>query len=170
MNFRYAITSQAQGDAATLGMRLGESVGAPLVAAVVPLSPGGHQMAASGSLCAIERPEVRLVQATASHGGGELLLWLDNLAGGEVVTGVEFPDMAVTGARLGTVFEDDQVEVPVVAGSVRVRLKAGETKALALPSTGARLWTRPAMLGEGAADELASASWLPWTMSRRTAC
>ena len=132
MKFRYAISSQESGDARALGMRLGESVSTPLVGTVVPLAGGGKEMAPSGSLCAIERPEVRLVQATASDREGDLLLWLNNQATGEVTTAVEFPDITVRGARVGNVFEGSQAAVPVADGSVRISLKPGETKALAL--------------------------------------
>ena len=132
MNFRYAIASSQAGDAAALGMRLGESVSARLVAAVVPSGAGNEATPPSGSLCTIGRPEIRLVQATASRGGGRLLLWLNNLAEGEVTTGIEFPDLVVREAVIGTVFEEDQVAIPVVGGSVSVSLKAGETRALSL--------------------------------------
>ena len=132
MKFRYAISSQESGDARALGMRLGESVSTPLVGTVVPLAGGGKEMPPSGSLCAIERPEVRLVQATASDREGDLLLWLNNQGADEVTTAVEFPDIAVRAARVGNVFEGGQDAVPVADGSVRISLKPGETKALAL--------------------------------------
>jgi hypothetical protein len=132
MSFRYAISSQQAGDARTLGMRLGESVSTPLVGAVVPTATGRNEMAPSGSLCAIERPEVRLVQATASEREGDLLLWLNNQSTAEVTTGIEFPDIAVRAARVGNVFEGSQAAVPVVDGSVHISLEPGETRALTL--------------------------------------
>jgi hypothetical protein len=132
MSFRYAIASGGASDAAALGMRLGESVSARLVAAVVPSVARHEETAPSGSLCVIGRPEVRLVQATASRAGGRLLLWLNNLADNDVTTAIDFPDLVVKAAMIGTVFEEDQVGLPVVGGSVRVSLKAGETRALSL--------------------------------------
>ena len=137
MNFRYAISSQETGDARTLGMRLGEAVSTPLVGTVVPTAKvpaanGGHEMGPSGSLCVIERPEVRLVQATASEREGDLLLWLNNLSTGAVTTGIDFPDMPVRAARWGNVFEGSQDSVAVVGGSVHISLAPGETKALTL--------------------------------------
>ena len=85
-------------------------------------------------MCAIDRPEVRLVQATASDREGDLLLWLNNQATDEVTTASTFPDIAVRAARVGNVFEGSQDAVPVADGSVRISLKPGETKALALDS------------------------------------
>ena len=61
-----------------------------------------------------------------------LLLWLNNLAEEEVTTTVRFPDLAVTAARLATVFEADRSDLVVRDGSVVVRLKPGETRALAV--------------------------------------
>lgn len=132
MNFRYAVTSGLDDDAVGLGSRLGESVASPLVAVVVPTSADGRAVPASGSFCAVQRPEVRLVQAGASKDGQALLLWLGNLAPDEVTTRVDFPDLAVERARLGTVFEEAQVERPVRDRSVTVSLRGGETKALCL--------------------------------------
>jgi len=113
-------------------MRLGESVSTPLVGTVIPKATGNNEMAAAGSLCAIERPEVSLVQATASERAGDLLLWLNNLSAGAVTTGIDFPDMPVRAARWGNVFEGGQQAVAVVNGSVRISLEPGETKSLAL--------------------------------------
>jgi hypothetical protein len=89
-------------------------------------------MASSGNLCVIDRGEVRLVQATPARDGRELLLWLNNLAEEEVTTTVRFPDLAVTAARLATVFEADGSDLVVRDGSVVVRLRPGETRALAV--------------------------------------
>ena len=116
----------------TLGAQLGDSVSTPLVAAIVPSAAGRGQMAASGSLCLIERGEVRLVQATPSRDGRELLLWLNNMAEEEVTTTVRFPDLAVATASSATVFEDGRADLVVRDGSTVVRLKPGETRALAL--------------------------------------
>ena len=93
MSFRYAVASGQGADAAALGTRLGESVSTPLVAAVVPSGADHEPTAPSASLCVIERPEVRLVQATASRGGGHLLLWLNNLASEQVTTRIDFPGL-----------------------------------------------------------------------------
>lgn len=133
MSFRYAITSGRGAEAATLGTRLGESASTPLVATVVPSGAHHEATPSSASLCEIERPEVRLVQATASKGGGHLLLWLNNLADSEVTTRIDFPALVVKAAVIGTVFEEGQVGLPVVGGSVQVSLKPGETRALSLP-------------------------------------
>ncbi len=132
MRFRYALSHGAGGDATTAGMRLGESVSTPLVGVVLPGPVGGGRGPAAGSLCRVERPEVRLVQAGPAAGGGELLLWLNNLAEEEVATKVEFPDLVVTEARIGDVFEGSRQELTVSGRSVRVVLKPGETKALAV--------------------------------------
>jgi hypothetical protein len=132
MSFRYAITSGEGADAAALGIRLGESMSTPLVATVVRPGPDHETTSPAASLCVIERPEVRLVQATASTDGGHLLLWLNNLANDEVTTRIDFPGLVVQAAMIGTVFEEDQVGLPVAGGSLEVRLKAGETRALSL--------------------------------------
>jgi hypothetical protein len=132
MSFRYAITSSPNADATVLGTQLGDSVSTPLVGAVVAPAGNGGPMASSGSLCLIDRGEVRLVQATPARDGRELLLWLNNLAEEEVATTVRFPDLAVTAARLATVFEADGTDLVVSDSSVVVRLKAGETRALAV--------------------------------------
>ena len=116
----------------TLGAQLGDSVSTPLVAAIVPSAARRGQMAASGSLCLIERGEVRLVQATPSRDGRELLLWLNNMAEEEVATTVRFPDLTVATASSATVFEDGRADLVVRDGSTVVRLKPGETRALAL--------------------------------------
>jgi Glycosyl hydrolases family 38 N-terminal domain len=132
MRFRYAIASQTDGSGAGLGARLGDSISTPLVGAVAPSSMNGGQAAPSGSICAVERPEVSLVQATVSANGDDLLLWLNNLADGDVTTRVEFPGLSVRAAKLETVFEEGQVTLPVQARSVMVNLRAGETRALAV--------------------------------------
>ncbi len=132
MKFRYAIASQPEDGAAGLGARLGDSISTPLVGAVVPSSMNGGNAPPSGSICAIERPEVRLVQATVASNGDDLVLWLNNLANGDVTTQVEFPGLSVRAAKLGTVFEEGQVVLPLHESSVAVNLKAGETRALAL--------------------------------------
>ena len=132
MSFRYAITSGSEGAAVGLGNRLGESLSTPLVAFVAPSSNGHGGSAPSGSLCAVDRPEVRLVQATGTKDGGGLLLWLNNLADDELTANVEFSDLSVKTAKLGTVFEAGQADAPVVDGKVAVTLKAGETRGLAL--------------------------------------
>jgi hypothetical protein len=135
MSFRYSIASVAGGEAEVLGMRLGESVSTPLVATVVPTGFEQPGSPATGSFCSIGRPEVRVVQMTAARGGEDLLLWLNNLAAYEVTTPVAFPDLSISDARLGTVFEQSQVPCAITAGSVQVSLRAGETKALALRAT-----------------------------------
>lgn len=132
MSFRYAITSNAGADAAALGTRLGEAASTPLVATVVPTGAHHEATSPSASLCVIERPEVRLVQATASKSSGHLLLWLNNLAHEEVRTRIDFPALVVKAAVIGTVFEEGQVGVPVAGGSLQVSLKPGETKALSI--------------------------------------
>lgn len=132
MSFRYAITSSPDSSATVLGTQLGDSVSTPLVGAVVSSGGDGGPMASSGNLCVIDRGEVRLVQATPARDGRELLLWLNNLAEEEVTTTVRFPDLAVTAARLATVFEADRSDLVVRDGSVVVRLKPGETRALAV--------------------------------------
>ena len=135
MSFRYAVTSSGtssgKSGAAALGTRLGDSVSTPLVAAIVP-SAASRGLAASGSLCLIDRAEVRLVQATPSRDGQELLLWLNNMAEEEVTTKVRFPDLVVATAASATVFEDGRADLVVQDGSTVVRLKAGETRALAV--------------------------------------
>jgi hypothetical protein len=147
MSFRYAVTSSGtssgtssatssgtssgNGNAVSLGTQLGDSVSTPLVATIVPSTTGGG-LAASGSLCLIERGEVRLVQATPSRDGRELLLWLNNMAEEEVATTVRFPDLVVTTASSTTVFEDGRTDLVVQDNSTVVRLKAGETRALAV--------------------------------------
>jgi hypothetical protein len=132
MSFHYAVTSGKGADAAPLGARLGESVSTPLVATVVPSGAHHDETSPSASLCVIERPEVRLVQATASTGGGHLLLWLNNLATDEVTTRIDFPGVVVEAAMIGTVFEENQVGLPVAGRSLQVSLKPGETRALSL--------------------------------------
>jgi hypothetical protein len=132
MSFRYAITSSPDSSATVLGTQLGDSVSTPLVGAVVSSGGDGGPMASSGNLCVIDRGEVRLVQATPARDGRELLLWLNNLAEEEVTTTVRFPDLAVTAARLATVFEADGSDLVVRDGSVVVRLRPGETRALAV--------------------------------------
>lgn len=131
MSFRYAVASGKQADATALGTRLGESVSTPLVATVVPAA-AHHAATPSASLCLIERPEVRLLQATASREGGHLLLWLNNLANDEVTTRIDFPGLVVKAAMIGTVFEEDQVSLPSTGRSLQVSLKPGETRALSL--------------------------------------
>jgi hypothetical protein len=135
MRFSYAISSHdggGAGRAEALAARLGESVSSPLVAALVPAGRQGPVKAPSGSFCSIERPEVRLQKATGSLSGRRLVLWLNNLGPGPVTTEVAFPDLAVSGASLATVFEERPVEVTVAGGAVHVTLGAGETKALVL--------------------------------------
>ena len=53
-------------------------------------------------------------------------------ADGDVTTQVEFPVLSVSAAKLGTVFEEGQVTLPVQGSSVAVNPKGGETRALAL--------------------------------------
>lgn len=135
MRFSYAISShdgERAGSAEALAARLGESVSSPLVAALVPVVKQGPLRAPTGSFCSIERPEVRLQKATGSLSGQRLVLWLNNLGPGPVTTGVTFPDLAVSGASLATVFEEHPVEITVSAGAVQLTLGAGETKALVL--------------------------------------
>ncbi len=132
MSFRYAVASGHGADAGALGTRLGESVSTPLVATVVPSGSHHEATAPSAGLCEIERPEVRLVQATASRGGGHLLVWLNNLASEPVTTRIDFPGLVVKAAMIGTVFEEDQVGLVMTGGSLQVRLKPGETRALSL--------------------------------------
>ncbi len=132
MSFRYAISSSPDSNATVLGTQLGDSVSTPLVGVVVSSGGEGGPMHSSGSLCVIDRGEVRLVQATPARDGRELLLWLNNLAEEEVTTTVRFPDLAVSTARLATVFEAGRSDLVVRDGSVVVRLKPGETRALAI--------------------------------------
>jgi hypothetical protein len=132
MSFRYSITSSPTASAAVLGTQLGDSVSTPMVATLVPSAAGPGTMAASGSLCLIDQGEVRLVQATPSRDGRELLLWLNNMADEEVATTVRFPDLVVTTASSATVFEEDRTDLVVRDGSAVVRLKPGETRALAV--------------------------------------
>ncbi|HUB69845.1 MAG TPA: hypothetical protein VL984_05445, partial [Acidimicrobiales bacterium] len=132
MSFRYSITSSASLSAAELGARLGDEVSTPLVAALIPSAPSGKELPASGSICSVDRGEVRLVQATPSRDGRQLLLWLNNQADAEVSARVHCPDLEFATARAGTVFEDAQTELPVEGRAVTVTFKAGETRALAL--------------------------------------
>jgi glycosyl hydrolase family 38 len=132
MSFRYAVASGPEADAGALGTRLGESVSTPLVGTVVPSDAHHEATAPSACLCEIERPEVRLVQATSSKGGGHLLLWLNNLASEQVTTRLDFPALVVKAATIGTVFEEDQVGLAMTGGPLQVTLKPGETRALSL--------------------------------------
>lgn len=132
MSFRYAVASSQEPDAASLGTRLGEAASTPLVATVVPSGAHHEKTSPSSGLCVIERPEVRLVQATASKGGNHLLLWLNNLGNDEVTTRIDFPALVVKAAMIGTVFEEGQVGLSVAGGSLEVSLKPGETRALSL--------------------------------------
>jgi hypothetical protein len=137
MRFAYAITSQDGADSAqALAARLGESVSSPLFPVLVPTGGREPPKETSGSFCSIEHPEVRLQKATGSASGQDLVLWLNNLGPGPVTTEVAFPDLEVSAASLATVFEEHPVELPLVAGAVRVKLLAGETKALTLRVAG----------------------------------
>ncbi len=132
MSFRYAITSSPGASTTVLGAQLGDSVSTPLVAAVIASAGERGTMAPSGSLCLIDRGEVRLVQATPSRDGRELVLWLNNLAEEVVTTTVRFPQFMVSTARLATVFEEGGADVVVRDGAVVVGLQPGETRALAV--------------------------------------
>jgi Glycosyl hydrolases family 38 N-terminal domain len=129
MRFRYAIASQAEGDIVGLGTRLGEAVASPLVAVAAPPRDGTP---ASGSFCSVERPEIRLLQATESAGGCDLVLWLNNCSHEEISSAVEFPDLAIESVQLATAFEDDRAPLAASGGAVSVRLLPGETRALML--------------------------------------
>ena len=50
----------------------------------------------------------------------------------EVTTRIDFPGLVVKAAMIGTVFEEDQVGLPMTGGSLQVSLKPGETRALSL--------------------------------------
>jgi len=135
LRFSYSVSSKdGTGDAAEAhAARLGESISSPLLAAVVPAGDlPAAKAPSSGSFCSVERAEVRLQKATGSASGQNLLLWLNNLGPGQVTTAVSFGDLAPSKVKLVTVFEEDPIELAVVAGAVRVTLAAGETKALAL--------------------------------------
>ena len=129
MRFRYSIASQAEGDIVGLGTRLGEAIASPLVAVAAPLRDG---TLASGSFCSIERPEIRLLQVTESAEDGDLLLWLNNCSHEEILSAVEFPDLAVESVQLATAFEDRRATVTMSGGAVSVRLLPGETRGLVL--------------------------------------
>jgi Glycosyl hydrolases family 38 N-terminal domain len=132
MSFRYAVAS-ARGPSASacaLGNRLAEDVSAPLSANLVPPTATTPAREADGSLCAVDRPEVRLLQAMASSDGEQLVLWLNNLAAEEITAEVTFPGFEVRSAAVGTVFEEQLVEVPLRHGCTPVSLKPGETRAL----------------------------------------
>jgi hypothetical protein len=74
----------------------------------------------------------RLLQATGSAEGGDLVLWLNNCSHKEVSSAVEFPDLAIESVQLATAFEGDRVPLAASAGAVSVRLLPGETQALML--------------------------------------
>jgi hypothetical protein len=96
MRFAYAISPHdggRAGSAEALAARLGESVSSPLVAALVPAVRQGPLRAPTGNFW-----------------GHHLVLWLNNLGPGRVTTGVTFPDLAVSGASVATVFEERPVE------------------------------------------------------------
>jgi hypothetical protein len=141
MTFRYAIASVGapSQSACALGTRLADEVTTPLSATLVPATATTPALGAAGSLCAIDRAEVRLLQATASADGEQLALWLNNLAAEEVSAEVAFPGLEVRSATVGTVFEEQIVEVPLRRGRAIVGLKPGETRALMLRAG----WGRP---------------------------
>jgi Glycosyl hydrolases family 38 N-terminal domain len=129
MRFRYSIAAQAEGDITGLGTRLGEAIAAPLVAVAAVLPEGTLR---SGSFCSVERPEIRLLQATESAEGGDLLLWLNNCSHEEVESAVEFPDLGVVRVLLATAFEGSREPLTMSGGAVSVRLRPGETRSLVL--------------------------------------
>jgi hypothetical protein len=129
MRFRYSIASQAEGDIVGLATRLGEAIASPLVA-VAAILPDGTLP--SGSFCSVERPEIRLLQATESAEGGDLLLWLNNCSHEEILSAVEFPDLAVESVLLATAFEGSHEPLAMSGGAVSVRLLPGETRSLVL--------------------------------------
>lgn len=132
MSFRYAITSGGPGNAAVMGARLGESVSSPLVASLAPLTSATKESPSTGSFCVVGEAEVRLVQATPSRDGKHVLLWLNNIADHDVTTTVSFPDLTTSRVCLGTVFEEDQADLELSRGTVTAKLRAGETRALAV--------------------------------------
>lgn len=130
MRFRYAIASCSEGPVAQLGGLLADSLCTPLVAVVDPGSSNDTLL--EGSFCEIERPEVRLLQASDSRRGDRVLFWLNNASDEEIETDVRFPDLTVKSAQLSTVFEENVSESPLIDGATRLRLQPGETRALGL--------------------------------------
>lgn len=134
MTFRYAVSS-ASGQslkACGLGTRLADELATPLLATLVPTSASVKALGQTGSLRGVENAEVRLLQATASADCGQLAVWLNNLAAGEVSTGVGFPEVGVRSATVGTVLGEQLAEVPFRNRRAVVNLKPGETRVLTL--------------------------------------
>jgi hypothetical protein len=125
--FRYAVAATGDPDGGrALGVGLAAALATPL-AGVVLAGRGGSDGRASGSLLALDRPDVELVHLAPSRRGHDLVALLHSHASGPVDVAVSFGDLPVARAHVGTFLERD-----LRPADGLVRLAPGELVSLSL--------------------------------------
>ncbi len=132
MAFRYAVTSdRPDSSPAVVGEQVAAGLMRPLIG-VLCASGRGAGWRPTGCFAEIDRRDVALVGLRPSRRGAGVVVQLQSLADEEVEARLQFPELPVRRAFVGSFLEDDLMPVPQDAGWFRARLRPGEFRSLSL--------------------------------------
>jgi hypothetical protein len=132
MTFRYAIAGSPEHSAHRLGAVTAAGLTDPLVA-VVATGTGTQVNGGSGSLLAVDHPDVVVTSmGRPLDGSPGVALRLRSLAPAPVEAAVTLDSFVASSAQVGTLLEQDLVDVPVVDGRVTVPLPTGASRTVLL--------------------------------------
>jgi hypothetical protein len=131
MEFRYAVASDAAGDAAQLSRETAASLTAPLLPVLAgPLD--SSPLPARASFCRVNRPDVEIVALSRSRRGHDLVVWLHAHVTNPTNVALSFPLLPVARAWKGTHLERRLNEVAVRDGEVQFGVRPQELSTLSV--------------------------------------
>lgn len=131
MYFRYAVSSDAAGDARALGIATADGLTRPLLG-IVGAPNTTASLPPTGSFCEVDDPRVEIVAIAPSRRGHDLTLFVQSSVPDAIEATLTFPLLPVAAAWHGTFLERELVPLGLAGGHIRVPLAPGEFKTVSV--------------------------------------